>query len=145
MTTRSIRRATSRARGFSIVETLIALLLFSFAVIGAAGLQGSLLGHGQNSQFRAEASFFAEQIVGLAIADPANVRCYAFMSGCASTDAQLAAEGWRESVLAMLPGASTTPPTVSFSAASGEFTVTVFWRRPGDDTMRNFVVNTAVR
>jgi type IV pilus assembly protein PilV len=135
----------ARSRGFSLIESLFSLTLFSFAVIGTAGLQGSLVGFSQNSQYRAEASFYAEQLVGLATADVANANCYALQAGCTNTDAYTAATNWWNTVIDALPGADTLPPTLAYNAATGELAVTVFWQRPGDDTTRNFTVNTVVR
>lgn len=134
----------NRQGGFSIIEALVSLVLFSFAVIGTAGLQGSLVGFSQNSEYRAEASFYAERLIGLATVDVANAGCYAFAS-CTNTSAQNAALDWRDEILTALPGASELPPEVTYTSATGDFSVTVYWRRPGDDTTRNVTMVTVVR
>ena len=131
--------------GFSILEALISVLLFSFAVIGAAGLQGSLLGMSQNSEFRAEAAFYAEQLIGLATVDAANIGCYYDGGSCANADAAVEVTHWVTQVKAALPGATTYVPTMSYNAGTKEFTVTVTWRRPSDDTTRNVLVTTVIR
>lgn len=143
--TPSRRRAPgSKQSGFSIVEALVSVVLFSFAVIGTAGLQSALIGYAQNSEYRAEAAFYAEQIVGLATVDVANAACYAG-STCGNPDAAAAAQTWLDDVQAALPGAADLAPEVTYTASSGDFSVTVYWRRPGDDTTRNVTLVTVVR
>ena len=136
--------APAREAGFSLIEAMVSLLLFSFALIGTAGLQGTLIGYSQNAEYRAEAAFYAEQLVGLATVDPANASCYA-LGSCSSTDANAAALDWKDQVQDRLPGASGHQPTVTYDATTGDFTVSVFWQRPGDDTLRNYTIVTVVR
>lgn len=144
--TRIAGRAAPRRRehGFSIVESLVSVVLFSFAVIGTAGLQGTLVGVSQNSEYRAEASFYAEQLVSLALVDVANATCYT-MASCSNIDAYNAALDWRDTVTDSLPGATDHPPTATYTAGTGDFSVTVYWQRPGDDTLRNVTFVTVVR
>jgi type IV pilus assembly protein PilV len=139
-----MRNAQCRERGFSLLESLIAVLLFSFAVIGAAGLQGSLLGLSQNATFRAEAAFYAEQLVGMASVDVANAACYAGGSCINAYTADDVAD-WLDQVKTKLPEATTYPPLVSFNAATKDFNVTIYWRRPGDDITRNVSVATVIK
>jgi type IV pilus assembly protein PilV len=135
----------TRARGFSLIEALIALAIFSFGLLGMAGLQANLINYSQNAQMRAEASFFAEQIIGFAVADPTNAGCYAFQETCANETASAAATAWRDQVTSSLPNADTLLPSVSFTTASGQFDVVIQWRHPSDETTRNYSVTTVVR
>lgn len=132
--------------GFSLIESLISLLLFSIAVVGATGLQGSIMSFQQNAQYRSEASFYAEQLIGLATADALNVQCYAInASSCANNAVLAVATAWRDTVQETLPGADTTPPLITYTAATAEFNVTIFWQRPADDIQRNHTVLTVIR
>ena len=133
-----------RQRGFSLIESLISVLLFSFAAIGAAGLQGNLLGLSQNSAFRAEAAFYAEQLVGMATVDASNATCYAGGS-CTNAYTADAVADWLDDVKSKLPGATTYVPAVTFDSSTKDFTVTIYWRRPGDDITRNVSVATVIK
>jgi type IV pilus assembly protein PilV len=132
--------------GFSLIESLVSLLLFSLAVVGATGLQGSIMGFQQNAQYRAEASFYAEQLIGLATADAANVYCYALdTTNCANSQVLAVATAWRDTVQEVLPGAAAQAPAITYNPASAEFNLTIFWQRPADDIQRNHTVMTVIR
>ena len=49
---------------------------FSFGIIGLIGLQASMLKGTTTSQYRSEASYIAQQQVGMMWADPCNLAAY---------------------------------------------------------------------
>lgn len=134
-------------RGVSLVEALVSLAILAIGVLATMNLQGTMVATSSGAQLRAEAAYYAEQIIGLATADAANAACYAFQSGCGSTVASDMAENWRDEVRAALPGATTTAlaPSVTWTSGTGQFTVVLQWRHPGDDVARNLTVTTALR
>jgi type IV pilus assembly protein PilV len=52
-----------RNRGFSLLEVLIALLIFSFGLMGLAALQSFSVKNNQSSSFRSQATLLAYQII----------------------------------------------------------------------------------
>jgi len=133
-----------RQQGSSLLEGLISIGVFAFGMLGLAGMETQLMQHGMHAQFRAQASYsyMAEEIIGLASADAANVGCYVMTpsgpGACGSAIATAAAADWRARSLAAFPGASGAPPTVTY-AVDGTLTVTILWQRPQEPTQHNYV------
>jgi Tfp pilus assembly protein PilV len=123
------------------------MVLFTVAAMGILALQANMMRHNLNGQVRAQASFYAEQLIGLAMADPANVRCYTVGNpgACASATAGAMVADWEDSVLRNLPGAGTFAPSATFNAATSRFQLTLRWKREQEATLNNLVVETAVR
>ena len=139
------RALPRRQRGSSLIEGLAALVIFSFGMLGLAGLKTQMMQQSSHAQLRAQASFLAEEIIGLATADTINVDCYRMTSTgpttCSNAVATAAVSEWRTRTMAALPGASSTPPVVSY-ATDGTFTVTLLWQRPQETMPPNYVSTT---
>jgi type IV pilus assembly protein PilV len=135
----------SAQRGTSLIEALVAVMVFSFGVVGMAGLQAHLFGAAVQSQYRAQASHLSEELLGLAAADPGNATCYTMDATgpgvCSSTSAGTAVVDWRARALQSLPGATQRPPTVTY-AADGTMTITLLWNRPQETVQHNYVATT---
>lgn len=82
MTTRSAlavpvnRRLARRAAGMTLIEVLVALLIFSFGVLGLVGLQGRALQYSTSAQDSNRAALLANEMVFQMLnantVDPAN-------------------------------------------------------------------------
>ena len=133
--------------GSAMIEGLTAVTIFSLGILGVIGLQASVLENNAQSQIRAEASYLAQEIIGVAMADAANAACYTLnpASGvCTNPAAQAAAEDWQDRVLETLPASDLELPSVSLDA-DGTFTVTLQWKRQTDDTWNNYVSTTNIQ
>lgn len=98
--------------GMILLEALVAVLVFSFAVLGLAGLQASMVKNTTEAKFVADANYIAQQRIGAMWADPANLAAYEENN----TDISAAMPGGRRSVTLL---AGTT------------YRVTVSWQQPG--------------
>ena len=129
-------------RGSSLLEALISIGVFAFGMLGLAGMQTQLMQQSTHAQFRTQASYMAEELIGLASADAANVDCYRMTSSgpgqCGSAIATAAVAAWRTRALAAFPGATAAPPTVTY-ANDGMLTVTILWQRPQEPAQHNYV------
>jgi type IV pilus assembly protein PilV len=133
--------------GSAVIEGLTAITVFSIGILGLIGLQANVLEHNAQAQFRTEASYFAQEIIGLALADSANATCYTANPSagpCSNAAAETVAGQWVERVQAVLPGATATPPRVTY-AADGTFSVTIQWKRDSEDTWHNYVSITNIQ
>jgi type IV pilus assembly protein PilV len=133
--------------GSAMIEGLTAITVFSLGILGVVGLQASVLENNAQSQFRAEASYLAQEIIGLASADAANATCYTVnpaAGACTNPAADAAVEDWQGRVLETLPGADVELPKVELDA-DGNFTVTLQWKRQTDDTWNNYVATTNIQ
>ena len=105
-------------RGVVLLEALVAVLLFSLGVLALVGLQGAMVKNTSDSKFRAEASYLAQQRIGMMWADPSNLLSY--LEPSPGTD-----------ISAYLPNGLrivTQPDPVNFP---NQFVVTVKWQQPG--------------
>ena len=71
------RAAARPQRGVMLIEALVAIAIFSFAILGIMGLQATAIRAVRDADYRAKASLFANQIVGRMWVDRFNVPTYA--------------------------------------------------------------------
>lgn len=60
-------------QGVVLLESLIAILIFSLGVLGIVGLQGTMIKNTSDAKYRSEASYIAQQKIGEMWADPTNI------------------------------------------------------------------------
>lgn len=134
-------RAHQPQGGFVIIEALIALLIFSMAVLGLVGLQASLSRATASAKYRAEAAYLASDLIGTMWVDAVNLANYKG-TACAS---HALCNNWRDKVATVLPSAVTDIsiclPTDPVSLAcqdsllfqsTNRVTITITWTVPGE-------------
>ncbi|GGP25769.1 type IV pilus modification PilV family protein [Silvimonas amylolytica] len=135
--------------GFALLEGLITVLIFSIGIIGLVSMQGAIMKANQQSGMRAQASYFAEEIIGLATVDPNNAGCYVTgsASSCSNTTAQSDASDWNTRATAQLPNASMTGrnPSVTYDSSTGQFVVTLNWKRTDEQDWHQYVSTTVIK
>jgi type IV pilus assembly protein PilV len=109
---RFARKGKAAQQGVVLLEALIAILLFSMGVLALVGLQASMLKNSSDANYRAEASFIAQQRIGMIWSDPSNVVNYLENN----TD-----------ISALLPSGTRTVT----QPATGQFEVVITWQLPG--------------
>ena len=118
------RKGKSAQQGVVLLEALIAVLLFSMGVLALVGLQAAMVKNTSDSKYRAEASFIAQQRIGLIWSDPANASNYLETAGTDISD--------------LLPGGVRTVT----NPATDQYVVTVTWQQPGQPQHRFTTVAT---
>ena len=131
--------------GSSLIEGLIAILIFSFGVLGTMSFQANMLAQSTQTSYRLRASMYINSLVGAAQADSVNFPCYTYpatptsittpsgiTTNCAAAITYMST--WSTNAVAM-PGSSTTPPTSIYDNTPtdllyGTLTVTVYWKLP---------------
>jgi type IV pilus assembly protein PilV len=113
---------TKSQKGVVLLEALIAILIFSFGVLALAGLQGAMVKNTTEANYRSEASYLAQQQLGLLWADPNNLANYVGTFSVAS-----------------LPSGN----MVIQQPVADRITVTVTWQVPGED-QHNYQANAYV-
>ena len=114
----SLRRRSQQ--GVVILESLIAILIFSMGILALVGLQAAMVSNTTSSKFRADASYIAQQQLGQLWADPANV---------AASDSDV-------------PELPNGRCSITLLAA-GEVQIVVTWQQPGEIEVHN--VTTSAR
>jgi len=113
-------------QGVVLLESMIAILIFSMGVLAIVGLQAAMIKNTADSKYRSEASYIAQTRIGQMWADPANAANYVE----AGTD-----------ISALLPSGTRTVT----QPATGQFTVTVTWQQPGaGETQHNFTTTARI-
>ena len=130
----------ARQDGMAVVENLVAILIFSFGILGIVGLLANSMKSSASAKYRNDASMLANQIVGqMWVSDktPAALKANFESPSGASFLA------WRTSVSNVLPGVDTSVPaslpTIVIDA-NNVATVTVRWRAPGEEAAHNYVL-----
>jgi type IV pilus assembly protein PilV len=138
MTNPPVPRPTStrtRARGFALLEVLVALLVTAVGVLGVVGLQGAMTRAQTSTTFRGEAAYLAQQLIGGMWVDRANLAAYATAT-CGTT-----CEDWQNRVASRLPSGAST---VTVNAATGVVTIEIRWTAPGEAPNRFTTATTIV-
>ncbi|MBN9461821.1 MAG: type IV pilus modification protein PilV [Burkholderiales bacterium] len=155
---RSFARAGRPAQaGAMLIEALVAILLFSIAILGIVGLQARGVEVVRDAEYRAQASLFANQIIGRMWADRFNVPTYALNAGgaaaaCAAganASANPAVADWLNSVAGAgvagaLPGAAGLLQQIDV-APNNVVTVTVCWQAPQDAAPHAFTMTAQIQ
>lgn len=142
-------------RGITLLESLVALLILSFGVLGMVGLQARLLKDSTSARNRVIAAGLADRLLGHALVDPQLASCYTEPeSNCPSTPAGTVArqtvQDWlqdvahlpdatAESVLVTVPGGGVPTGTLQ------QLRVRLQWRGPGDESPHQVEAITDVR
>lgn len=107
-------------QGAVLLESLIAVLIFSLGVLALAGLQSAMIKNTDDAKYRAEAAFVAQQVLG---------RIWTNADGAANLAGHVGV-----SPVTHLPSGS-----VSVAVdANSLVTVTVNWTLPGDDDAHRY-------
>jgi type IV pilus assembly protein PilV len=120
------RRQVPRLQGGALLlEVLVSILIFSVGVLALVGLQARMTSAQSESKFRADASYLANEAVGLMWSDLANRANYNGLT-CANHPR---CNDWLEKVTATLPNGA---GAITIDAASQMVTISVTWEHGGE-------------
>lgn len=138
------------ARGFALIEALIALLIFSLAVLGLVGLQAAMTRASTGAKYRAEATYLATDLIGRMWSNRAMLKDF---SDC---QASSACKAWLDRVADTLPAGTATVSVVDRIDTTlddatrvapysvSEVTVRVRWQPPGESAAHEFSTTTVI-
>ncbi len=135
---RNTRLRGRSARGFALLEVLIAILIFAFGILGLIGLQSAMTRAQTVAAFRGDASSLSSELLGIIWTDIANIAKYDTASG--NCDGYARCLVWKNKVASTLAGAT---PIVA-ADATGQVTITIRWTVPGEDA-HQFVTSSNVQ
>ena len=118
--------ARGAQRGFSLIEGLVSILIFSFGVLALVGLQANSIQQSNNAKYRSDASMLANALLGrMWVTDRSNAALQNFVTGGA------AYTSWLTDVQTALPLAAANAPAVSVDA-DNVVTVNIYWKAPNE-------------
>jgi type IV pilus assembly protein PilV len=135
------RRGPRPSHGVALLEALIAILIFSFGVLGIVGLQSSMIRAQSSAKFRGDASYLASELTGAMWSDIPNLVAGKYDTASASCAAYGPCAAWQGKVQAVLPGGTAV---VTAPAAAASATITITWTVPGEGTHK-YETNAAVQ
>lgn len=127
-----------KQKGSVILESLIAILIFSIGILAIIGLQGVSIQNTAGAKYRTDASLLANQIIGqMWVADKTTATLQANFNSPAGAQYII----WSSAVQQALPGVILaggnasgvvqTTPIISIDN-NNQATVTVKWQSPGE-------------
>ena len=127
-----VRRDTVGQTGSALLEALIAILIFSFGVLGLVGILAGSIRATNDARYRAEVANLAQGLIG-----------DMWSTAAADLDTQFGAGGpklaaWQSQVASLLPSATgANLPVVDLSqpglsAQRRSVVVTMVWQLPGE-------------
>lgn len=139
-----------RQGGVAMIETLVAILIFSFGILGIIGLQATSIQQVSEAKYRIDAANLADQLLGEIWSDDHTTSIIAAKYATGGGTATTGYLAWRTQVQNALPGAITNPPTVTVvadavDALRSTVTVTVRWQSPGAASVSNYVSSSRIR
>ena len=138
-------RPTSAAqRGAALLEALIAILIFSFGVLGLIAILAGSIRATNDARYRSEAANLAQALIGAM-----------WSTRAADLDAQFGAGGaqlvaWQTQVASLLPSATgANVPIVDLtqpglSVQSRSVVVTMFWQLPGEPGRHQLLITAQI-
>lgn len=129
-------------RGSSLLEGLLAIILFSIGLLSLLMLLSATLIESSNARYRIEASLLINDLVShMWIGDHSLNGLKTRYADTTSTDYQ----SWFTSVSNRLPGVSAKANTPQINIDNARnVTVTLRWQVPGDSTSHQMIVQTLI-
>jgi type IV pilus assembly protein PilV len=140
--------------GFTLIEVLIAVLVFSLGILAMTGLQASAIRMSTDAQQRAEATYLADQLLArMLVADRTTAASFAHKPGGTATCAPTGAASTNPIVTEWLTDVTTTFPRASAQeqqivvsgAALDEVTVRLCWKNGANDAPHTLEVTNRVQ
>lgn len=133
------------ARGVGLLDAMIAMAILAFGMLGMTRLQARMVSQGSETQSRMAAARLADELLSLALVDPANAACYTLpqTGACGKAEASVMAAAWKVRAEAELTGTPTAGAVLD--VANGRLTVTLTWTGKESQDPRTLVAITDVR
>jgi type IV pilus assembly protein PilV len=144
----SVQVRRSQAGSF-LLEALISVLIVAFGILGIIGLQARVVQNVNDNQYRSEAVFLANSLLGQMWSSDPNTMVAQFSTG---GGAGTPYDEFKKMCGARLPGCNLVgndplvvivPPVAPATGFTA--TVTIFWQPPGEPNRHNYVATAIIQ
>lgn len=130
----------SNKKGFFIIEALISILIFMIGILGILQLQVGQMQATADAQYRAQASYMAENLMSEIVIDKGNIDTFVDKTNATYTD-------WESNLRNVLPGVNENLPevTTSISPTGGTIvTIVVKWKAPQSESESQYELKSTI-
>ena len=140
---RTHRRA-ARQRGSFLLEALISVLIVAFGVLGLIGLQARAIQNVDDAQYRGEAAYLANALIGqMWVSNQATL-----LADFGSGGGGIPYTEFKTWVGQRLPGGSIKAPVVTITpgatVGSSDVQISIFWQPPGELAAHHYDVDATI-
>lgn len=135
-----MKSRTSKQKGSVLLESLIAILIFSMGILALVALLGASVKNTASAKYRTEASLLANQVIGQMWVDDKTALATDY--GSAASGVKYLA--WKDQVAQALPAVAGANLPVIEVDGNNQVTVKVYWQAPGDIDPHNYVAVTQI-
>ena len=135
-------------RGMGMIDALIALAILAFGLLALTRFQGRMTSQSTDAMARQNANRLADELVSMAVLDPAGWACYTVPATgtCTNAAARALTTNWMTRVSTGVPGYSAATVTALAEAAGTRITIQINWTGKDQDAdARQLVTVTHVR
>ncbi len=135
-------RSRRRLRGSTLVEGLLAIVIFSVGLVGLLTMLSAAMVDGANAQYRSEAGLLASDLVGRMWTGDRSLAGLRLRFGDPNS---VEYDDWRRRVQAVLPGVTDVAnvPQVRIGEQR-DVTITLGWQAPGEAAPHQLLVHTRI-
>lgn len=121
-------------KGAALLEALVSILIFSMGILALVGLQAAMTKNASDANYRAQASYLANQLIGRMWVDQPNLASYATSAGSYANRT-----AWLSQVNNSLPSSSATVTVNGANVA-----ITINWRQPGKTADNSYNITAVI-
>ena len=141
---RLLNSSRRSARGFTLIDSLIAMAILAFGLLAMTRLQARALAQSTESQARMTAVQFGDELISTILIDAANHDCYRLPAAgtCSSDAAKALASDWKTRLVAAMRDGSATS---DYDSTTGRMTVSISWTNKESGSSNQLTATTDVR
>lgn len=115
----------NQKNGFYILEALVAILIFAIGILGVMQIQKFSVQAISDSQYRINALYLSDSLIGNMWVDQNNISQYVNGSGANY-------QSWLQELDSVLPNANQYPPKITLTNInnSQQINITIYWKDP---------------